>query len=185
MFVDDIYKLLKLTNKSDELSLKFDDNYMTAEVVSKKGHTRIFEFVLPSEFVESPKYPPLKASCIVEVDSSEIKQSVKDIALIGTHVFQIVATPNSVVYMCDSNTLSDEFSTTKYAQTITMETGIEGSLVSRYTLGNIKKMLNFDKISKTVELGIDRDYPLLFKFEDEIMGVMVNGMIAPRLELEV
>lgn len=184
VFTDDIYKLLKLTNKTDELTLDIDDAHMTAEIISKNGTKRLFEFVMPSDYIESPKYPSLDADCVLNMDTGEIKQAVKDIGLIGTNIFQIVVSSESVVYMCDSTNYSDEFTSTKYAQTIEMETGIVDTLISRFSLKFISTILKFDKISKTVELKVGSDFPLLWKFEDEDMGVKVSGMIAPRLEME-
>lgn len=185
IFVDDMYKLLKLTNKTDELTLRFDEYHMSAEIISKTGNKRVFEFVLPNDYIQSPPNPrDLSTICNVEVSVSEMKQSVKDIGLIGTHIFQIVANENCLMYMCDTTDFSESFNTTNYTQIIEVETGIEENVLSRFTLNHIKKMLNFDKISKTVELGIGNNFPLLFKFEDEVMGVRVNGMIAPRMEME-
>ena len=183
VFIEDIYKLLKLSNKTDVLTLRIDDEYLSAEIESENGNKRMIEFTMPSEFMESPRVPTLDADCVVQVNTAEMKQSVKDISLIATDIFQIAVDSGHLMYMCDTSNISDEFSSTKYVHDIEIDTGVSESLVSRYTLKFISNILKFEKISKTVELKIGNDYPLLYKFEDEGMGVSITGMIAPRMEL--
>ena len=42
------------------------------------------------------------------------------------------------------------------------------------------QMLKFDKICKTVKLKLGEDAPVLYSYKDDLMGVTVSGMIAPR-----
>ena len=51
----------------------------------------------------------------------------------------------------------------------------------KFSLNFIKQMLDFKKISKEVEMELGGN-ALVYKFEDEIMGVTVRGLIAARIE---
>lgn len=182
VFTEDMYNLLKLANKTDILILDFDESNMMCKLISKTGNRRIFEFGLPSVFVSSPTLPIVDVPCILKVNTFDLKQSVKDIQLIGTNIFQFVIDEESVTYMADTTTMIDMASSTKYAQSIEMDTGVDEQLSVRFNLDYISQMLKFDKIDSMVELRID-PRALFYKFENE--GVVVNGMIAPRVEEEV
>ena len=182
--LEDMYKLLKLANKTDTLTLTFKDPIMSAELESKNGNRRLFEFTLPTDYVDSPKLPQLQLPAHLEVETSDIKQSVKDIELVGTDIFQFVLSENSVTLMSDSMSDTSSFSSTKYAQVIDdVETGVTDVLAVRFTLEFIEQMIKFDKIDKTVSIDIG-ELALVYKYCDEIMGVTVHGMIAPRIEVE-
>ena len=181
--LEDMYKLLKLANKTDTLTISFNDAIMSAELESTKGNKRLFEFVMPNDYIDSPPLPQLQLPGHIEIETSDIKQSVKDISLVGTEIFQFVLSEDTVTLMSD--TMSDIHSTSsvKYAQVIEAETGVDEVLAVRFTSKFIEQMLKFDKISKTVLIDIG-ELALMYKFEDELMGVTVHGMIAPRIEVE-
>lgn len=182
VFTEDLYKLLKLANKTDSLIIDFDESLMMCKLISKTGNRRVFEFALPNDFLDSPKLPTVDVDCVIELDTFDMKQSVKDINLIGTDVFQIVVSPESVTYMSDATTMIDVAASTKYAQTIEMPTGINEQLSVRFNIDYISQMLKFEKISNMVELRID-PRALFYKFMSG--GVIISGMIAPRVEEEV
>ena len=167
---------MKSVNKKDTLYLDVNDPYLVAKIESENGNTRLFEFVLPSEFVDSPVPPHAEFPAVFEVDVTTLKQSVKDIGLVGTDLF---------VFMVNENKLtltSGKYSTTNYANTVDIELENETMPVSSgFTLEYVAQMLKFDKISKKVKLKLGSDMPIFYTFEDPIMGVSVNGMIAPRI----
>ncbi len=182
--MEDMFNLMKLANKTDTLTLSFEESIMSAELESTNGNKRLFEFTLPSDFVESPQLPQVQFPAHIEIEASDIKQSAKDIRLVGTHLFQFVLSENSVTLM--SNTMLDtsSFSSVKYAQLIEdVETGVTEPLTVMFTLEHIEQMTKFDKVSKLVSLDIG-DLGLVYKFCDDIMGITVHGMIAPRIEVE-
>ena len=179
--IEDMFKLLKLANKTDTLTLTFTDEKMIAELESPQGNKRFFEFAMPGDYVESPQFPNVDLPYHMEVDSSVMKQSVKDIGLVGdTDIFQFVLSEDSLTLMADTESDITSHSSVKYAQVIDNIEGNMDTLSVRFTLNYIKQMLNFDKISKMVSIDIS-SMALIYKFTDEIMGVTVNGMIAPRM----
>ena len=177
--MDDMYKLLKSCSKKDTLILDVNDPYLVAKIESENGNSRIFEFVLPSDFVDSPELPRIELPAVCECDVNELKQSVKDIDLIGSHKFTFVADGNSLTLMPDKDI------STRYANTVDVDFESECDTVSStFNIDFIKDMLKFDKINKTVVLKIGDDNPLLFNFKDELMGVTVSGLFAPLLSEE-
>lgn len=178
--IEDMYKLLKLANKSDTLTIEFSDEMMSAELLSKTGNRRLFEFVLPYSFVDSPSMPSINLPAHLEVETADMKQSVKDIELVGTNIFQFVLSDGTITLMSDTMLDTSSYTSTKYAQVIEAETGITDVMTVRFNIEFIKQMLKFDKINKEVTIDLGEN-ALVYKFEDEIMGVTVNGLIAPRI----
>ena len=182
VFLQDIYNLLKLANKSDVMTLEFSDSAMSAQLDSN-SNKRIFEFALPFEDVYSPNFPNESLKVEVDLETAEMNQSVKDIKLIGTDIFQFVVSKDNITLMSDTTTATDTYSSTKYAQVIETEVDVDEQLAVRFNLNYIAQMLKFDKINKEFHIQLD-ERALFYKFEDEIMGVCVRGMIAPRVEVE-
>lgn len=183
VFIEDIYKLLKLANKTDTLILEFSNDAMAAQLISD-GNKRIFEFGLPLDFVESPNFPQASLKANIELTTKELKQSVKDISLVGTDIFQFVISKDNITLMSDSSLSTSEFSSVKYAQVIEVPTDVDETLTVRFNVDYIAQMLKFDKIGKEISLELD-ERALFYKIEDEIMGVSVRGMVAPRIVEEV
>lgn len=178
VFVEDLHNLLKSCNKKDTLYLEVNDPYLIAKVVSDVGNSRVFEFVLPSDFIESPVPPHAEFPSVLEVNVGDLKQSVKDISLIGSDLY---------IFNCTGDVLSittDKDIATKYANNIIVDFKKSDTVSSGFTLEYIAQMLKFDKISKKVELKLGHDLPVWYSFEDNIMGVKVSGMIAPRISEE-
>lgn len=182
VFLEDIYKLLKLANKTDTLSLVFKEDVFVAELISD-GNKRMFEFILPIDFIETPNFPNASLPYKLDLSIKEMKQSVKDISLLGNHIFQLVLSRDTVTLMSDNSAESSEFSSVKYAQVIESEVDIDDVFSIRFNLDYISQMLKFNKISKEVSIEVS-EQALFYKLEDDIMGVCVRGMIAPRVEIE-
>lgn len=176
IFVEDIYKLLKSCSNKDTLYLELNDPYLVAKIMSENGNSRVFEFVLSSDFVDSPTPPHIDLSTVCRCDVGELKQSVKDIGLIGSDLYTFVANGENLTIMT-----SDEIPT-KYANVIDVDyVSNDGVVTSSFALDYIEQILKFDKISSTVQFKIGESMPLLYTFKDELMGVTVNGLIAPRI----
>lgn len=182
MSVVDMYNLVKLANKTDTLVLEFSDDLINAQLING-GNKRVFEFAYSSEYVESPDFPQIQLPVQMTLSVKDMAQSVKDIGIVGTDIFQFVVSENNVTLMSDASSLTYSASTTKYAQIIETDVDISDVMSVKFSLNFIKQMLDFKKISKEVEIELG-DNALVYKFEDEIMGATVRGLIAPRMEEE-
>ena len=176
LFSEDFHKIIKASNKNDNVVLKTNENYLVCEMESSNGNSRVFEFVLPSDFVQSPQPPSLMLPVSVNIDISILKQGIKDLKILNSGEVQF-------------NVVDDKFSITSgneingnYSSSIDLEESCGESSVSRFSLEYIEQLLKFEKLSKVVELKLGSDLPLLYSFEDDDMRV--NGLIAPRVELE-
>lgn len=179
IFVEDMHKLLKSCNKKDTLFMEVNDPYLLVKIVSDNGNSRIFEFVLPSDFVDSPVPPHSEFLAVFDVDVNDLKQSVKDIGLIGSDLIKFVVNGDTL------NITTDNDIATSYVCSVGIDdASVDENVSSQFGLNYIGQILKFDKISKSFTMKMKQDFPLFFTFKDELMGVSVTGMIAPILPEE-
>lgn len=182
--IDDINLLLNTCNKTDTLSLEINDPYMVAKISSENGNSRVFEFVLPTDTVDTPSTPHLDLPFEFKCDISNIKQSVDDITKITNiagqdlFVFNIINKELNITTSDDTNT--------KYVNIIpvTFEKESDENVASQFTLEFIKQMTKLNKISKEVTIKLGNDMPMFFTFEDALMSVKISGLVAPRISEE-
>ena len=173
---EDMHKIIKSSNKIDSVTLETNDDYLICKFESNNGNSRIFEFVLPADYIESPQPPSIELPLKVKLDLNDLKQGIKDLKTLGSGEIRFVVSNDSL-----SITSGQEI-TGNYSLNIPIDN--VGDASANFTLEYIEQLLKFDKINKTVELSMGDNYPLLYTIEDDIMCVKVNGMIAPRLEVE-
>ena len=176
LFADDLHKIIKSASKLDNVFLETNETYLICKLESNNGNSRIFEFVLPSEYIESPQPPSMELPVMFDLELQTLKQSINDLKIIGS---------NEIMFQTSPDTLSISSGmevTTNYVSTISIPT--EESISARYSLEYLEQLLKFNKISKVGFFQLGDNYPLLYSFKDEIMGVEVTGMIAPRLEID-
>lgn len=178
LFAEDMHKIIKSVNKIDTVILETNDDYLVCKIESQNGNSRIFEFVLPAEYIESPQPPSISLPVRFSIMISDLKQGVKDLGVVGSS--EIVFTANTGLL---SITAGTEVSA-NYSSNISIDATLDYPLSSRFSVEYIEQLLKFDKISKNVEIELGSDNPLVYTFDDEIMGVKVSGLIAPRIEVE-
>ena len=178
IFADDMNKVIKSANKIDTVTLETNENYLICKIESRNGNSRVFEFVLPAETIQSPNPPSISLPVSFKLDLDDLKQGIKDLKIVGSSEIKFVACEDTL------NILAGIEVSTNYCYNLSINNDVEDNISSRFSLEYIEQLLKFNKISKTVDLELGENHPLLYKFEDDVMGVKVNGMIAPRLEVE-
>lgn len=174
LFSEDLHKIIKSVSKIDNVVLMTNEEYLICKIESDNGNSRVFEFVLPSEFIESPHPPSIPLSISLKVDVGILKQSVKDLKTLNSGEVQF-------------NVIDNNFSVTsgseihgKYSSSLPLEESFEENSVSNFSLEYIEQLLKFEKLSKVVELKLGNDFPLIYSFKND--DIEIKGLIAPRLE---
>ena len=178
LFAEDLHKIIKSATKIDNVILQTNDNYLICKFESNNGNSRVFEFVLPADYIESPQPPSLSLPITFNLNMNDLKQGIKDLKIVGSSVLQFNISENLVSLSAGVET------TAKYSSNIPAEVDCDHSAVSRFTIEYIEQLLKFEKVSKTAKFSVDSDMPLLYTFEDEVMGIEVKGLIAPRIEVD-
>lgn len=177
LFVEDLHKIIKSVSKIDYVLLETNDNYLICKLESDNGNSRVFEFVLPSEFIDSPQPPSINFPASFELNLKDLKQSINDLKVIGS---------DEILFKTLDNTLNISAGievTANYVYVINLQDECV-NVTSRYSINYLEQLLKFNKISKCGTFKIGDDYPIVYSFKDEVMGVEVTGMIAPRLEID-
>ena len=176
LFSEDLHKIIKSASKIDNVILMTNENYLICKMESNNGNSRVFEFVLPSEFIESPHPPSIPLPISLNLDVGILKQGVKDLKTLGSGEVQL-------------NVVNGEFSITSgneihtnYSSNVKVEESFDVDSVSRFSLEYIEQLLKFEKLSKVVELKFGGDMPLLYSLKND--NIEVKGLIAPRVEVE-
>lgn len=178
IFAEDMHKIIKSASKIESVVLETNDDHLVCRIDSQNGNSRVFEFVLPADYIESPVPPSIPLPVTLTVDTGDIKQGIKDLKIVGSDEIQFTVRNGHLIVTAGVETSAN------YSYDIMIPEEVDEDCTSKFTLEYIEQILKFDKINKIVEFKIGSDMPLLYSVEDEIMGVKVNGLIAPRIEVE-
>lgn len=178
LFAEDIHKIVKSANKIDNVILETNENYLICKFESNNGNVRIFEFVLPVDHIESPQPPTLSMPVSLMVNLKDLKQGINDLKVVGTKEIQFNVQKDLLSITAGTET------TTNYVYNIIVDNKSDEKLSARFTLEYIEQLLKFEKINKSIKISVGDDYPLLYSLDDEIMGINVSGLIAPRIEVD-
>lgn len=174
LFAEDIHKIIKSVNKVDGVTLETNDDHLICRLESNNGNTRVFEFVLPADYIESPQPPSIATPVQVKVKLDDLKQGIKDLKIISSGELKFTVNDDTL-----SITSGIEVSS-NYVLTIPIEPTGE-TVSANFSLEYIEQLIEFNKINKSITLNMGNDYPLVYSVEDDIMCVTVNGLIAPRI----
>ena len=174
LFADDIHKIIKSVSKIDSVILETNDEHLICKLESKKGNNRIFEFVLPADYIESPQPPSITMPVSVNVNLDDLKQGIKDLKIISSGEVKFIVNDDIL-----SITSGMEVSS-NYILNIPIEPTGE-TLSSNFSIEYIEQIINLNKINNSAKLSIGDNNPLLYTVEDDIMCVKIDGMIAPRI----
>lgn len=177
LFAEDLEKIIKTSNKTDTVLMQTNEDYLVCKFESN-GNSRVFEFVLPPDYIESPHPPSISLPVNVDLTVVDLKQGIKDLKVLGSDKIVFTAKDNLL------NITAGVEITSNYTYSIMVDNDDEASYSSMFSLEYIEQLLKFDKISKTGRFSMGENHPLLYSFEDDVMGVKVEGMIAPRLEAD-
>ena len=178
LFAEDLHKIIKSANKIDTVILMTNEDHLVCKFESNNGNSRVFEFVLPADYIESPQPPSISLPVAFELNLSDLKQGIKDLKIIGSNEIQFNISNNLLSLTSGIET------TTNYSSNIPITVECKYPISARYTMDYIEQVLKFEKIDKIGRIQLNGDMPFVYEIEDEIMGIKVKGMIAPRTEVD-
>lgn len=176
LFSEDLHKIIKSSNKVENIVLMTNENYLICKIESNNGNSRVFEFVLPSEFIESPHPPNIPLPISLSLDVGILKQGIKDLKIMDSGEVQFNVVGNNFSITAGSEIHGN------YSSTISTDETFDVDAVSRFSLEYIEQLMKFEKLNKVVELKMGSDLPLAYSFKNE--GIEIKGLIAPRIEVE-
>ena len=151
IFVEDFYKILKSSNKSEMLFLESNDNFLICKFEDNNNH-RIFELPLAEDYDDAPTPPSIDYNGIFDVSLNELKQSVFDLdKIVKTHKFKIHTQENMMNITAPSDSM------TKYSQTIRIDSEEICDVI--VDVKYVSEILKLSKINNIVTLKMGTGLP--------------------------
>jgi len=178
VYVEDFYKILKSSHKSDTLVLKSDDAYLSC-VFEHEGNRRVFELPLAEDFGGSPNPPSIDYPAEFEIRLVDLKQPVDDLdKIVKTDKFKMTLIQDEL------NVVAPTDAMTKYSNTILVETDNADTSSSTFNIDYISSLQKLSKISENVLIKIGNQLPCTWIIVSPDDLVEISGLIAPIIEEE-
>lgn len=168
-------QILRRANPTDMLTLELADNMLKVQM--KSASTRRFDLPLIDIEEKEQKVPELKYPVIIQTASVVLNEAIGDADTVAEAV-SFTAEPGLFG-------LNAEGDLNKAAIEIKADdiTRIEAKerTSSKYSIEYLKKMIEGSKLSETVTIQFNKDYPLKLTYA-AIDKVMLSFILAPRVE---
>ena len=178
VFVEDFYKILKSSNKSDILTLQTDESNLSC-IFEHDGNRRVFELPLAEDYGDSPIPPAIDYPTEFTIYLNDLKQPVEDLdKIVKTDKFKMVVDNDELIVVAPLDAM------TKYNNSIRVETDNDKVVSSTYNIDYIGSLQKLSKISDEVLIKIGEQMPCSWIIESPDNLVKVSGLVAPIIENE-
>ena len=171
--LENLKKILKRCGSGSSLILEKKDNLL--HIIIDDRIKRNFTLNLIDIDSEDKELPNLEYSSRIEINSSDLIDSVEDCAVVADSCSFIVEDGNFVIEAKGFNSARAKFSAD--------EANIQGeNCKSRYSLEYLQKFVKGSKLSEKTILNFANDHPL--KIEIKPVHMELIFILAPRVETE-
>lgn len=176
--LNSLKQILRRAKADDVLKLETtDENKLTIEM---KSNT-IRSFSIPTLEIDDKeqKVPDLNFPIVIQTDSSIITESIEDVSVVAESV-TFLGEKNKL-YVKAEGDLSKAFIEIKADDVTTITTDSSDKFKGKYSLEYLKKMIAGGKLSESVRLFFNTDYPL--KLEYKVTDrFLLSFILAPRVD---
>jgi proliferating cell nuclear antigen PCNA len=180
------HTILSCLEKNNTFDMQYDDGDTLNIRIKCEKIEKQFEMRLLMIDVQSFDIPTVEYSADIIIVSKSFTDYINELDLFGDNLLIKCDGKDSNNVTLESsgdngkmNLIIDE----DYMEEYTVEEGIELNI--NYSMTYIKKMTNFVKLSKTVELHLSNEVPLKMKYnisDDETQDNYLNIYLAPKVE---
>ena len=176
--LDSLKQVLRRAKPRDVITLELDDKKSRLKINFKGESSKTFNIALIDIEDKEQKIPELNFPLRVELPSIVFDESVEDMSVVAESV-ALIAEKNKFIIQAES-----KLNTAKVEITPDEETKItfseKDAILSRYSLEYLKKIAKASKLSDTVMLEFNKEYPLkaVFRVMDK---VDLQFILAPRV----
>lgn len=172
--LENFKKILRRCSKTGELTLERNENNLEIKIDDKIK--RVFCLNLIEIEREDKDFPEhLEFSSKVEMESSDLVDSIEDVLIVSDACSFIIDGENFIIEAKETNSARSSFSSDIVK--ITAE-----DCISRYSLEYLQKFAKAAKQFKNVTLNFANDHPLRMDFKSEHLAL--SFLLAPRIETE-
>ncbi len=168
-------QVLRRIKGSDKLSIEVAENKLK---LTLSGTTvRTFYLPLIDQNEKDHKEPDLKFKATVKCPSSMLNDAVEDVEIVAESVsFHAEEKKFTIAASGDSGKATVEM---KAEADVIID--VQEKLKSKYSIEYLKKMIQGSKISSTVHINFNKDYPLKLEYK-EVDKIQMIFILAPRIE---
>ncbi len=169
-------QILRRVSSNDILSLELTkDNRLSIHLKGKT--TRTFNLPIIELEDKEQKIPELKFPLLVTLPSSLLTSAIEDADIVAESVTFEAEKGKFTIYA------SGDLSQAKIEMEEDSNTKIDTSekVKAKYSIEYLKKMIGASKLSETVEIRFNKDYPLKLDFKS-VDKLSLSFILAPRVE---
>jgi len=174
----DLKQVMRRAKANDTVSLEVtSDNRI--QIKFKGANTRTFSLPIIELEEKEQKVPDLNFPITITTTSSNLAEAIEDVDIVAESV-SFVAESAKLVVMAEGDMSKADIEIKKDEDTkIKSET--QDKVKAKYSIEYLKKMIAGAKITDTVQIQFNKDYPLKLDFK-EVDRVMLSFILAPRVE---
>ncbi|NCO96678.1 MAG: proliferating cell nuclear antigen (pcna) [Candidatus Aenigmarchaeota archaeon CG_4_10_14_0_8_um_filter_37_24] len=175
--ISNLVSVLKRAKPKDKLLMELKENKL--EIVMDNSSRR--RFTVPLLDISQDEIPPidqLDFQAKIRVKTDVLKSGIEDADIVGDSVI-FEASPEKFNMKASGDVTSTELSLQKGSKSL-LDLTASGSVVSRYPLEYLKKMIKAGKLADETTLKWSKDYPMRLDFSS-VDKVSLGFVIAPRV----
>lgn len=176
--ISNLVSILKRINPKDKLKMELKDNKL--EIIMENSSKR--KFTVPLLEISQEEIPPidqLDFKAKIKVKTDVLKSGIDDADIVGDSIV-FEANDGEFNMKAVGDITSTELSLQKGNKSL-LDLNVTGSVVARYPLDYLKKMIKASKLADEVSLKWSKDYPMRLDFSS-LDKVSLGFVIAPRVQ---
>jgi proliferating cell nuclear antigen len=173
--LNNLKQVLRRIKGNDNLTLEVAENKL--KLVLSGSTIRTFFLPLIDQQEKEHKEPELKFKTTIKCPSSMLNDAIEDVEIVAESVtFQSEDKKFIVNASGDTGKATVDI---KADDSVTIESAEK--VKSKYSIEYLKKMIQGSKISGTVQIQFNKDYPLKLEYK-ELDKIQMVFILAPRIE---
>ena len=174
--LSNLKQILKRAGPSDILTLEFEENMLKLRLLGSTDRT--FKMPIIDLEEKEQKIPELKFPIKITTSSAIINEAIEDVSIVS-EAATFTIDNNKLVISGQGDTSNANIEIP--ADETTNITGANDKISSKYSVEYLRKMVTGSKMSETVTLQFNKDYPLRMDFKEQ-GKYELSFILAPRVE---
>ncbi|MBO4798449.1 MAG: DNA polymerase sliding clamp [Candidatus Methanomethylophilaceae archaeon] len=174
--LDKLKSVLRLASGVDVIRMEQDAE--KGKLIFKVGNITRAMTVLDTSGMSDPKVPDLHLKASIGISSDELKRGISAADTISDHV-SVKATPERFILSCEGDTDSVSLSVGKESLA---ELSTDTEVCSLFPLDYFSNIIKAVPGGTVIHIELDNDYPMKLLFSIADRHVLVNYLLAPRIE---
>jgi proliferating cell nuclear antigen len=175
--LNNLKQILRRAKQNDMVSLELEENKLKVQL--KSNTTRTFNLPIIELEEKEQKVPDLKFPVEISMPCSVLGEAVEDTSIVAESLaFEAEPKKFNITAEGDLSQVKIEI---KEDEALKIKVDAASKVRSKYSIEYLKKMMGASKLSETVTIKFNKDYPLKLEYK-EVDKLMLSFILAPRVE---